>query len=326
MITKIKANGFCWVGDPHVCSTKPGTRNDKDFLSTIIGKLNQCVDIANKQNMIMLVAGDLFDINNDTNATMLTRMIRAFNRCQYKAYELLGNSHDKTEITLTDDAALSILKEAGSINVIEQSGFFLIIDLPDGKSIGVGATPHGIDIPNDVRKAREELKVDQVIWLTHHDLAFDGAYPGATELFEIKGCDMVINGHMHLTKNAIVHGQTTWHNPGNILRQSKDTANHVPSVWIGNGSKILTPIVLNYVPKVFDVIINQIAVTPIHLAEVASQFSAMLKGYKENVIETADGSELKAELQIVYEELKVEQPVQLLVNSLHAMAVSEKIN
>ena len=330
-ISRIKANGFCWIGDPHVSSVKPGTRNDRDIISTSVGKLDQSVAIANEKNLIPLIAGDLFDINDDTKALLLTRLIRSLNKCKHKAYELLGNSHDKTEVTLTDDAALAILREAGTLNVIEKSGFFLIIELPNGKTIGVGATPHGIEIPKVVVEERKQFGVDLVVWLTHHDLAFDGAYPGAIELFEIQGCDMVINGHMHLTKKAIVHGQTSWFNPGNILRQTKDTANHIPAVWLNEGLNRLIPVPLKYVEKVFDAVTNTIATTPVHLATVSSNFSAMLKDYdmlkdeNDNVAVTEDGSEIAKELNLLYEEKKVDKNVRLLLDSLLAASIIDNI-
>ena len=64
--------------------------------------------------------------------------------------------------------------------------------------------------------------VDRQAWFTHHDIAFDGGYPGAVPPFAVEGCDVLINGHIHKTQKAIMAGRTRWLNPGNITRQSVD--------------------------------------------------------------------------------------------------------
>jgi len=88
-------------------------------------------------------------------------------------------------------------------------------------------TPHGAEIPNTIEAAAGET----VVLVTHHDLAFQGAYPGAAPLKQIAGCQMVVNGHMHKTTPSVPIGTTVWHNPGNITRLSVDCLDHVPSVW-----------------------------------------------------------------------------------------------
>jgi hypothetical protein len=162
-------------------------------------------------------------------------------------------------------------------------------------------------------------------WITHHDLAFEGAYPGATHLFEIMGCDLVINGHMHLTKPPIQKGATTWFNPGNITRQSKDTAGHIPSVWeVLDTKQPATRIPLVYAAKIFDAIEGFVPVSrPDAPPTPASEFVAKLKEFAEqDMSKTEDGSVLATDLAAVCTELNVPGDVAKIVMSLHAAVVA----
>lgn len=318
---KVKARGLLEIGDPHVSSRKPGTRNDKKFVETVIGKIEQAAVIANERNLQAMFTGDLLDRDCETDCYLLVRLVRALNMFNLKPIELLGN-HTLNEVTLTDNTTLALLREAAVLHVIDKPGMFLIIDTPDQKSIGVGATPYGMTIPEEVSDI-ELCAVDSVIWQTHHDLAFDGAYPGAQELFEIKGCDLVVNGHMHLTKSIIAKGKTRWFNPGNITRQSKDTATHVPSVWeILSGHSVPTQIPLKYEEKIFDVIESFVPVSaPDKLP--ASAFVATLQEYnKMDIVKTEDGSVLAADLNNLCEKKRVTHDVLATVMDLHKRVVA----
>lgn len=80
-------------------------------------------------------------------------------------------------------------------------------------------------------KIKQTLMCDDVVWITHHDLAFEGHYPTSRPLHPIDGVDMMINGHIHDTKKPVKVGLTTCYNPGNITRLSIDMDKHIPSVW-----------------------------------------------------------------------------------------------
>src|SRR3546814_10486496 len=94
---------------------------------------------------------------------------------------LVGN-HDKRHAVLTDGDTLASIGEAGVATVVTQSGPIAEI-IVGGRRLGLGGTPHGQDIPGDVSHCFPDA--DAVTWLTHHDIAFDGSYPGARAPFEI---------------------------------------------------------------------------------------------------------------------------------------------
>ena len=84
----------------------------------------------------------------------------------------------------------------------------------------------------NIEKYKEEKKIEEIIWLTHHDLAMNGAYPNSIPLKEILGVDRVINGHIHGTKESVIMKNTVYYNKGNIARNKIDLINHKPAVWI----------------------------------------------------------------------------------------------
>lgn len=236
-----------YIGDPHVWSKKPGRRRDEDFLATVLGKLSQAADIANRLDLWPVCPGDLLHDDDDHDPVMLLNLTRTLQKFNRKMICLVGN-HDKDEAHLSERNSLLLLGVAGQLHLIDRSGFCGVIemDTPEGiKKVAIGGTPYGDPMPQDVasflgadfdpkanpRRAHAILGVDRIVWMTHEDLAFQGAYPGARAIEEIRGVDTCFNGHMHGTALPHKAGMTAWYNPGNITRMSVDTMDHKPSVW-----------------------------------------------------------------------------------------------
>lgn len=238
--------GLLWIGDPHVWSRCPGRRRDESFLSTVIGKLEAVAVIANDLDLQPLIGGDLLHDDEDNDTQMLISLARALQAFDRKPVTLVGN-HDKDDLLrLSERNPLLLLSVTGQIDLIDTPSFWgqVCLESPDGKEyrMAIGGTPYGHPIPTDIDADFPQLcgpdgtirsgqGVDAVLWLTHEDLAFGDGYPGAFPLHEIKGADMVINGHMHASLKPHRYGDTAWYNPGNITRLSVDQAEHRPMVW-----------------------------------------------------------------------------------------------
>lgn len=234
--------GFLFIGDPHVWSKQPGRRRDEIFINTIMDKLHQAADIANEHDLWPMILGDLMHDDSDHKVSTLIKLSRALQRFDRRPACLVGN-HDKDEIYLSEENALLLLGVTNQLDLIDRNEIWGIVDIvgPNGatKKVAVGGTPYGGEIPEDLGKflntgkksVHSALGVDQVIWMTHEDLAFSGAYPTALPIREIKGVDLAFNGHMHGTTLPQKAGMTAWYNPGNITRMSVDMIHHVPSVW-----------------------------------------------------------------------------------------------
>jgi hypothetical protein len=247
-----ECNGLAFIGDPHVCSLKPnfrfGRRTDKDFPETILGKLQFVINYCNEHRLVPVFLGDMYDNSVEPDEAIKTRLLRLLKTSWAQPISNVGN-HDIKNKILTDGDSLKYLEEAGVIRVAVYSGA-LDTFVIGGKTVAVGATPYGQDIPTDARHYFPNA--DMIVWLTHHDLAFEGAYPGSQELHGIKGCKLAINGHMHIAKPLRSVGGTTWFNPGNIVRQAADAIEHKPAFSVLPVGGRLKEVIIPHQKAVFD--------------------------------------------------------------------------
>jgi len=319
-------SGLLFVGDPHVWSKKPGRRLDKNFSQTVFDKLSQAVEIANTRNLYMIILGDLFHDSKDYEPYLLVNLLQIFKKLNHQPLVLVGN-HEKKEFLLTDNTTLAVLRESESIKTIETTGFaakFEFLHEGKNKKLIVGGTPYGQEIPTEIITSSEYG--DNVFWITHHDLAFSGAYPNSQELREIKGCSWVCNGHMHLTKPTEFKGITTWFNPGNIIRLSIDSQDHIPSVWEWSFdfNKTLKQHVLKYEKNIFDNsgyivenIKNDFSDLEINIGVNKSEFVELLK--KDELTDakkTDDGTIMLEDMEKLFKEYNTDEDVSLFIKNV----------
>lgn len=313
------AAGLLFIGDPHLSSRRPGRRRDPDFAEVGLGKLGQALALADAMDLVPVILGDLFDRAREDDHALLARTIRMLHATRHKAWCLVGN-HDRVHATLSDDTALAVLREAGAVRVMDRSGPAALLDL-GGRRVGLGGTPHGQEIPRRVADAFDGA--DAVVWLTHHDLDFPASYPGAAPIFEMEGCGLVVNGHMHATEAPRRRRGTVWWNPGNILRRSVDQIGHRPAVWSWrpDDPQSLSAHPLAFEQDVFD-LTGRIAapIAPgLDGAHAAghSLFADLLKAEsRSEMARTADGSVLLEDLEQLFREEDAEPEVRALLLDL----------
>jgi predicted MPP superfamily phosphohydrolase len=336
-------SGILFIGDPHLYSLTPGRRLDSCFFRVICEKLIKSAEICQKNNLYPIILGDLLHKENDNNIEMLVCLIKALNHFPVPPLTIVGN-HDKKGKVVSEKNTISILIESGLIHKIDESGFVGYIDLVNKNNIekvAIGGSPYGTQIPTNWTEfarvgSTEEFKkwlgVDKTLWLTHDDLAFEGAYPESTPLFEMNGIDIVVNGHMHGTKQPIKKGKTVWYNPGNITRLSIDMVDHKPSVWEFNPEKdtgmasttgekvpLLIQHVLNHVEgkKIFDFTgthANEILKTSI-VQNQTSEFVNLLLNQK-NERKTSDAVFISETLLEILKKNKVNNSVKSRIGYL----------
>lgn len=305
-------NGLLFIGDPHVWSKKPGRRLDEDFCGTVCSKLDESCSIAMEKRLLPMILGDLFEDEEDSDLRMLTMVVRALGKSPRRPLCIVGN-HEKTQFYLTDDTALAMLRESKALDTIERTGIRKVFWC-EGKKVGLGGTPYGQDLPEDMSQAREELGLDWLVWVSHHDLAFNGAYPGAQLIREIKGVDILVNGHMHKTTAPVVVGNMVAFNPGNITRMSADCRDQEPAVWEWRPSfgKELRKIALQHTKGVFD--ISGLMVEPEFVGKedaklvremAQSRFAERLRQQQdEDHDKTDDAVRLKEDMDGLFEEMR----------------------
>lgn len=300
-------NGILFVGDPHLWTKKPGRRLDESFLETVIRKLTEAVEIANKNNLFLVILGDLLHDDKDHSPEMIVKLIGVLNKLNHKAVTILGN-HEKTDKFLSVNNAMSILIEANIIDTIETASHYCDF-VWNKKTFSLFGIPYGEKLYGQ----KYPKKSTKNLLITHHDVSFPGAYPGAVEMKEIKNIDNVINGHMHNHYEPVAHGKTTWFNPGNITRVTIAEKNNIPRVWEYNFDKEnFSAHALTFHQQIFDETGYQIEsnkTTPSEINFNKSEFVKLLKEQNNEVNVSDDAITIKEDLDIIFNDLKPNEHV-----------------
>ena len=106
------------VGDIHLRASAPVSRLDKDFLGTIIEKLEQIADMSDRFDMVILL-GDVFD-RPDVVHSVVIRAMRVFSMFKTPVYSVVGN-HDVPGYQGADltKSALGVLFESGVVKKLD---------------------------------------------------------------------------------------------------------------------------------------------------------------------------------------------------------------
>lgn len=320
-----EAEGILFIGDPHLSSRKPGRRKDVNFSATVLDKVAFLIDTCNERRFIPCFLGDMFDTPVEADEQLKTKLVRILRRSWTLPISNVGN-HDIRNTVLTDGDSLAFLAESGVIKVCAHSGAFETVRL-GGKTVGIGATPYGQSIPVDARPYFGN--VDSIIWLTHHDIAFENPYPGSMAAQAITGCKLVVNGHMHLWKKPLKVGGTVWFNPGNITRQAIDAIEHVPAAHALTAKGNLEKIVIPHEQAIFDLtgkLITAISPGEAPVKEQEQGESAFVNLLKaDSAMEMSrsdDGSILLEEIEDKFQRENTPKEVQDIILSLHRRAVA----
>ena len=185
--------GILFIGDPHVYSARPGRRRD-DYLSSVLEKLTRASEICWERSLLPVILGDLFHRAKENHLPTLARLFETLGHFPVQPL-VLGGNHDKNDTLLQESDALSLFAQTGVIDVLDGACRAWRTLETEAGPVHLWGAPYGAQIPDAI----EAGGLGQVVLVTHHDLAFQGAYPGAQLLKEIRGCDMVVNGHMHFT-------------------------------------------------------------------------------------------------------------------------------
>ncbi len=309
-------NGILFVGDPHIWSKKPGKRIDIDFTSTVLDKINQAVEISLKENLYMIILGDLFHVDDENNIEMLTKLTRILRRLPEPCASIEGN-HEKSQINLSDDVAITLLRESGVLITLEKNGIEIQMAIGD-KTVLIGSTPYGSKIPEEVTPPAKLVDSNPfMIWLTHENLDFGESYPGVIPIKEIKGVSLLVNGHIHKTKKPKKVGNMMAFNPGNITRLSTDCVDHIPSVWkwVPELGQDIEPIPLKFHKEVFSMVGKQIEadVAPTLVKEemTAKQASVFVEKMEQQLLaeqdKSDDGEYLKQSIRALAMAMQVDE-------------------
>ena len=212
--------GFLFIGDPHVQGRSPDFRCD-DYPNTIVDKLEWCTQYCDREGLLPILLGDLFDKPRDNPTWMLARLIEVL--LGREVICIYGN-HDCAQPELTEHDSLTLLLKSGCLRLVSESNPW--VGKIAGRQVLIGGSSYRQWIPDrvDHRCGKQgELFPDDCfgVWLTHHDIEMPGYESGRIPPFEIEGVDILVNGHIHTRSEPIQKGTTTWFNPGNISRRTR---------------------------------------------------------------------------------------------------------
>ena len=224
----IACNGFLNIGDQHLAwIDKRPARRAEGYWRHVMVKINHSIEIANERRLVPLFLGDLFHVATGNEDTLKSVLLGILARSWVKPVFNVGN-HDKKGEKLSAADSLSVIAKSGRALVMATPGLAGVYDV-NSVLVAVGASPYGAPIPHSVEGLGGDVGFR--IWMTHHDMAFAGSYPGSIEPHPVKGCDVVLNGHMHLYRDPTRYGETIWCNFGSIARTSIDAINETPSAF-----------------------------------------------------------------------------------------------
>lgn len=310
--------GFLFIGDPHVSSTAPGRRID-DYLTTVLGKLSRAAQICRERKLVPVMLGDLIHRDKENSIALVSRLSKVLREFPCTPIELDGN-HGKQQFRPSEGDIELLLAGWGHLQLVSSPGLVNTFEF-EGMQVNLYAWPHGEELP----EALPEAKDGSVnVLITHHDLAFEGAYPGAKPVVEVRNCHMLVNGHMHKTTPSMQVGDMRAHNPGNIEPLSLDVADHLPAVWEWCPDQLDFELVRHLLPHdaaCFDLTGVQVAAAEDASAAVESlkesKFAQLLAG--ESALDaqrTSDGTVLLEDLDVVCETAAATPAVRLLLESL----------
>ncbi len=219
--------GLLLIGDPHLEGRQPGFRKD-DYPTVILEKLQWCLHYAAEHSLLPAILGDLFDKPRDNPTWMICKLIEMLST---EVIGLYGN-HDCADPVLCDHDSLSLLVKSGRLRLVDAESPWC--GTMNGRPVVVGGSSYRQPIPTEfdcdgIKAGGRPL----VVWLCHHDVSVPGYEDqGRIEPCELRGIDLVINGHIHRRLADVDQGCTRWLTPGNISRRARSdiTREHVPAV------------------------------------------------------------------------------------------------
>jgi predicted phosphodiesterase len=212
-------DGFCFIGDPHLCGRAPGFRKD-EYPRTVLAKLRYAIEYAREHRLLPVLLGDLFHVPQDNPNWLIVELMRLFEPC---VWGVIGN-HDRRDDLPCDGDSLRLLIESGHLCVLDETNLWR--GEIGGRRVVLGGSSHHVRPPKSFNRAAGDAEL--VAWVTHHNFGFPAfEHERPMPLQEIDGVSLVVNGHIHRRFESVTCGGTTFVNPGNIVRLSRSEAARV---------------------------------------------------------------------------------------------------
>jgi DNA repair exonuclease SbcCD nuclease subunit len=207
--------------DIHFRATKPISRLDKDFFSTILGKIQEIKEMAEHVDLVLL-GGDIFD-RPDCPHSVVIKVNRAFSNFPCPVYSVIGN-HDifGYEGQTVDATALGSLFEMGQVKRLDA--------LHPAPGIAIYGM-HAFDKEVWQVPPSQGTKI-----LVSHKLITTVTIPNcktfmASDIAKMTNADIVLSGDIHFP-HVVTENDKLLVNPGSLSRLSIDDRDRQPQIAI----------------------------------------------------------------------------------------------
>lgn len=211
---------FGFYTDVHL--TNKNIRID-NFSETAINKLRECYSFAKKNNFdFMICGGDVFNTEKIMDLKIFLGLLEIMSDFGKPTYFIIGN-HDiyGNSLNTYKDCSLNFISSLIPNLLIP---IFDKIELDDIILYGCNTFNNIHYCLDHIEKNSEKLQV-----LIDHHMLYDKKIPGADVIFikDLKknNADLVLSGHVHMGYKIQKEKDTTYFNPGSLLRTSCDLKN-----------------------------------------------------------------------------------------------------
>lgn len=213
-----------FLTDTHIRGTNPKNRTD-DFVHTLENKLNEIVDIIDKENIDYIIhGGDLFD-RPDISISVVSRFAKIFKKIEIPLYIVSGN-HDTfgQNPNTINRTVLGLFGELDFINILDNKKAFF---KDENTKVQVTGQPYIYDIDTNINKHRYILEdvdedADYSLHVVHGMLLDKPFIKGIpyTLVEDIKDtkADITLSGHYHSGFDTISIDDKHFVNPGSLVR------------------------------------------------------------------------------------------------------------
>jgi len=306
-------------GDGHFTDKKPERRQDKDFLETMLGKLDQVFQIYRENNCsAMIQVGDFFN-SPDASNRVIAALISIIKQNQIVPYVIYGQ-HDIVghSGTTFGRSPLKVLKAAGVIEMLGNYTQCVCTDIDEEeRSIFLYGASFGQDIP----------KVDDPknfnVLVIHAMIGNESLYPGQNITLpqnfsrEYKDFNLICCGDYHYYFD-IEMGSRRILNPGCLIRKT-----------IGERDLVLEPSVIIYDTKTNETKRVKLKVDPVNevfdFTEKQKASNDEIVGFVESLRNNVDATTFWQDiLEKVYVERKTTDEVKELISESLVFIREEK--
>ena len=213
--------------DWHIRADTPRGRTD-NYLEAQFDKIEHIIDLSDKLNIPILIAGDLGDKPKWPDWLIKRFMDILLKNSTYRDIFVIPGQHDllNHKLKLWGKHGIGVLDEARAIDVICDE----IVGL--GNGIGIHGFPYGIGINGYVENQHDysiamshQMVIDTPLWLGQE------ATKGIELLKKFPEYNIILTGDNHKTFTASYKGRHLV-NPGSLMRMTIAQMDHKPCVFI----------------------------------------------------------------------------------------------